>query len=157
MPSIVHKPGLASLADLCPLLVVLGAGLVNSGMCLGTLTEADAFRERVFKSFKDVFLSAQPEATRDRLSRVISFLSFVSPTRKNDALLNQCRRDIGCSQLDIDDDLERSKQQGYWLRTGKGFGFTRTFLPMRFFWTPVWAARTPVTVAQDCARQVEDR
>jgi hypothetical protein len=115
-----QAPVLASLADLCPLLVVLGAGLVNSGMCLGTLTEADAFRERVFKSFKDVFLSAQPEATRDRLSRVISFLSFVSPTRKNDALLNNAAEILGCSQLDIDDDLGALEAAGLLVENWEG-------------------------------------
>jgi hypothetical protein len=96
---------LVALADLCPLLVVLGAGLVKSGMCLGSLIEADAFRERVFKSFKDDFLNLQSEARRERLSHVIGFLSFVSPTRKNDALLNNAAEILGCSPLDIDEDL----------------------------------------------------
>jgi len=43
---------LAALADRCPLLVVLGGALINSGSWPETMKGQEAFRERVFKSSK---------------------------------------------------------------------------------------------------------
>src|ERR1039458_8714764 len=67
----------------------LGGGLINSGAWPETMKGQEAFRERVFKSFKEDFLNRQPEARRERLNRVINFLSFVSPTPRTDALFNR--------------------------------------------------------------------
>jgi hypothetical protein len=111
---------LVELADACPLLVVLGADLINSGEHLGGLTNEQTFRELVFKSFKDGFLMTQLEAKRERLSRVISFLSFVSPTRKNEALMNNAAEILGCSPLDIDDDLGTIEAAGLVVENWEG-------------------------------------
>ena len=96
---------LVKLADRCPLLVVLGAALINSGENLGSLPDLQAFRERVFKSFKDDFLRGQPEPRRERLNRVLGFLSFVSPTPKNGTLMDKASEILGCSALHMDEDL----------------------------------------------------
>ena len=96
---------LARLADRCPLLVVLGGALINSGAWPEAMTDGEAFRERVFRSFKEGFLGLQSEGKRERLDRVISFLSFVSPTPKNETLLNKAAEVLGCSPFDIDEDL----------------------------------------------------
>jgi hypothetical protein len=111
---------LASLADRCPLLVVLGADLMNSGEGLEALRDERAFRERVFKSFKDDFLHTQPEAKQERLNRVISLLSFVSPTPKNDALLVKVAEILGCSALDIDEDLGALESAGLIVENREG-------------------------------------
>ena len=116
----MQASNLAALADDCPLLVVLGADLVNSGQHLAALPDEQAFRKRVFKSFKDDFLQAQPEAKRERLSRVISFLSFISPTRKNQALLDDVADILGCSPLDIDEDLGALETAGLVVENREG-------------------------------------
>jgi hypothetical protein len=85
--------------------------LINSGENLGSLKDQESFRERVFKSFKDEFLRHYPER-RERLNRLLSFLSFVSPTKKNDALLNKAAEILNCSQLDIDEDLDAIESAG---------------------------------------------
>ena len=102
---------LVDLADRCPLLVVLGADLINSGEHLAALADQRAFRERVFKSFKEDFLRHYPER-RERLNRVISFLSFISPTKKDDTLLNNAAEVMGYSQLDVADDLDALDSAG---------------------------------------------
>jgi hypothetical protein len=111
---------LVALADRCPLLVVLGADLINSGEYLGALTNQQAFRERVFKSFKEDFLRAQPDARRERLNRVIGFLSFVSPTPKNDPLLDHAAQILGCSALDINEDLGALEAAGLLVENREG-------------------------------------
>jgi hypothetical protein len=63
------------------------------------------FRERIFKSFKDDFLNRQPESSRERLNRVISFLSFVSPAPKTDALYNKTAEVLGFNALDVGEDV----------------------------------------------------
>jgi hypothetical protein len=119
----VHRfqaPILVELADLCPLLVVLGASLVNSGEHIAETINKEAFRERVFKSFINDFLNAQPETKRERLRRVIKFLSFVSPAPKNDALLNNAAAILNCIPLDIDEDLGALETAGLVVKNREG-------------------------------------
>jgi hypothetical protein len=97
---------LAELADRCPLLVILGGALVNSGAWPAGMKDQKAFQERVFKSFKEDILQQQPESRRERLNRVINFLSFVSPTQRNDALFNRAAEVLACNPLEVGDDVE---------------------------------------------------
>ena len=96
---------LAHLADRCPLLVVLGGELINTGGLPGDLTDDSDFRERVFKGFKEDFLRLQPESGRHRLDRLMQFLAFVSPTPKSDRLLTKAAEILGCDPLEVDADL----------------------------------------------------
>ena len=100
-----HSSRLAGIADRCPLLVVLGGGLINTGGLPGDLTDDSDFRERVFNGFKEDFLRLQPESGRNRLDRLMQFLAFVSPTPRSDRLLTQAAEILGCDPLDVDADL----------------------------------------------------
>jgi len=116
----LQAPRLAGLADRCPLLVVLGGALVNSGAWPETMKGQAVFRERVFKSFKEDFLNRQPESRRERLNRVINFLSFVSPTPKNDALLNRAAEILGCNPLEVGEDVETLQAAGLVMQNREG-------------------------------------
>ncbi len=111
---------LARLADRCPLLVVLGAALVNSGVWPETMTDDEDFRERVFRSFKEDFLRRQPESRRERLNRFINFLSFVSPAPKNETQLSKAAEVLGCSPLDVDEDLSALQAAGLVVENREG-------------------------------------
>src|SRR4029450_4891135 len=115
-----HAPRLTALADRCPLLVVLGGALINSGAWPETMTDEDAFRERVFRSFKEDFLHTQPEVKRERLDRVIRLLSFVSPAPKNESLFKTAAETLGCSPLDVADDLEALQAAGMLVENREG-------------------------------------
>jgi hypothetical protein len=115
-----QAPRLAQLADRCPLLVVLGGALINSGAWPETMKGQEAFRERVFKSFKEDFLNRQPEARRERLNRVISFLSFISPTPRTDALFNRAAEILGCSPLEVGEDVETLQAAGLVVENREG-------------------------------------
>ncbi|HTI70494.1 MAG TPA: restriction endonuclease, partial [Candidatus Limnocylindria bacterium] len=80
---------LANLADRCPLLVVIGGELINSGAWPEAMTNEEAFRQRVFHGFKEDFLSRISESERGRVDRLIELLSFVSPTPKNEVLFDK--------------------------------------------------------------------
>jgi hypothetical protein len=111
---------LAELADRCPLLVVLGGALINSGAWPETMKGQEAFRERVFKSFKEDFLNRQPEARRERLNRVMSLLSFVSPTPKTEALFNNAAKVLGCKPLEVGEDVETLQAAGLVVENREG-------------------------------------
>jgi hypothetical protein len=111
---------LAALADRCPLLVVLGGALINSGAWPETMKGQEAFRERVFKSFKEDFLNQQFEGRRERLNRVINFLSFVSPTPKNDALFNRAAEILGCNPMEVGEDVETLQAAGLVVENREG-------------------------------------
>ena len=96
---------LAGIADRCPLLVVLGGGLINTGGLPGDLTDDSDFRERVFKGFKEDFLRLQPENGRNRLDRLMPFLAFASPTPRSDRFLTKAAEILGCDPLDVDADV----------------------------------------------------
>src|ERR1039458_1071576 len=115
-----QAPRLAGLADRCPLLVVLGGALIKSGAWPETMKGQEAFRERVFKSFKEDFLNRQPEARRERLNRVISFLSFISPTPRTDALFNRAAEILGCSPLEVGEDVETLQAAGLVVENREG-------------------------------------
>jgi hypothetical protein len=118
-----HQPyahRLRALADQCPLLVVLGAALIRSGMFAETMPDAEAFRERVFKGFKDDFLLLQPEAGRERLSRLIQILSFISPAPRGEALCKLGSELIGCSAIQVDEDLSTLAGAGLVLENQEG-------------------------------------
>jgi hypothetical protein len=115
-----QAPRLAGLADRCPLLVVLGGALINSGTWPEAMKGQEAFRERVFKSFKEDFLNRQPEARRERLNRAINFLSFVSPTPKNDALFNRAAEILGCKPLEVGEDVETLQAAGLVVENREG-------------------------------------
>ncbi len=100
-----QAPRLAHLADRCPLLLVLGGELINTGGLAGDLTDDSDFRERVFKGFKEDFLRLQPEGGRHRLDRLMQFLAFVSPTPRSDRLLTKAAEILGCGPLEVDADL----------------------------------------------------
>jgi DNA polymerase III delta prime subunit len=97
---------LAGLADKCPLLVVLGGAMLNSGEWPETMTNHEAFREKVFRSFKNDFLERQPEHQRERLDQLIKLLAFVSPTAKNDTFYNKAAEILGCPLIAIGEDLK---------------------------------------------------
>jgi hypothetical protein len=111
---------LARLADRCPLLVVLGGALINANELPVMMTDGEAFRERVFRSFKEDFLNRQPEPSRERLDRLIRFLSFVSPTPKNETLWNKAAEILGCSALDVAEDLESLQAAGMVVENREG-------------------------------------
>jgi hypothetical protein len=111
---------LAELADRCPLLVILGGALVNSGAWPAGMKDQKAFQERVFKSFKEDILQQQPESTRERLNRVINFLSFVSPTQRNDALFNRVAEVLACNPLEVGDDVETLQAAGLVVENREG-------------------------------------
>jgi hypothetical protein len=111
---------LAELADRCPLLVVLGGALINSGAWPETMKGQEAFRERVFKSFKEDFLNRQPGTRRERLNRVINFLSFVSPTPRTDALFNRAAEILGCNPLELGEDVETLQAAGLVVENREG-------------------------------------
>lgn len=96
---------LAGLADKCPLLVVLGGAMLNSGEWPEAMTDQKAFREQVFKSFKNEFLQRQGEHRRERLDQLIRLLAFVSPTPKNDAFYNKAAEVLGCPPIAVADDV----------------------------------------------------
>jgi hypothetical protein len=108
----LHAPRLAALADRCPLLVILGGGLINSGAIPETMVEETVFRERVFKGFLEEFLHHQGGHKQDRIRRLIRFLSFVSPTPKDQPLLSKAAEIAGCSPLDVAEDLEALQAAG---------------------------------------------
>lgn len=116
----LQAPRLAALADRCPLLVVLGGALINSGGWPEAMTGEEAFRERVFRSFKEDFLTRQPENRRERLDRIIGVLSFVSPTPKNEALLTKVAEILGCSALDAADDMDALQAAGMLVENREG-------------------------------------
>jgi hypothetical protein len=101
-----HAPRLAILADRCPLFVVMGAALLNSGRMPDNLTDEREFRERVVKGFVDDFLESQDFGKRTRLGRLIRLLSFISPAKKTDELYAKAAQIIDCSPLDIAEELE---------------------------------------------------
>ena len=111
---------LAALADRCPLLVVLGGALINSGAWPEAMKGQEAFRERVFKSFKEDFLNRQPGARRERLNRVINFLSFVSPTPRTDAMINRAAEILGCNPLEVGEDVETLQAAGLVVENREG-------------------------------------
>jgi hypothetical protein len=115
-----YAPRLRALADQCPLLVVLGAALIRSGMFAETMPDAEAFRERVFKGFKDDFLLLQPEAGRERLSRLIQILSFISPAPRGEALCKLASELIECSAIQVDEDLSTLAGAGLVLENQEG-------------------------------------
>ena len=84
------------------------------------MKDQEAFRERVFKSFKEDFLNRQPESRRERLNRVMSFLSFVSPTPKKDALFNNAAEILGCQPLEVGEDVETLQAAGLVVENREG-------------------------------------
>ena len=120
-PRFHHKaPRLAGLADRCPLLVVLGGAMVNAGDWPDNMVDEDAFRERVFRGFKEDFLNRQPAEKRERLDRLIRFLSFVSPAKKADALFSKAAEILDCSPLDIGEDIELLQAAGMIVENREG-------------------------------------
>ncbi|MDB6040454.1 MAG: hypothetical protein JWM99_4295 [Verrucomicrobiales bacterium] len=115
-----NAPHLARLADRCPLLVVLGGALINSGAGLVGMNDQEAFRERVFRSFKEDFLLHQPEGKRERLDRLIRLISFVSPTPNNEALWSKSAEVLGCMPLDIEEDLGSLQVAGMLVENSEG-------------------------------------
>jgi hypothetical protein len=115
-----HASRLADLADRCPLLVVMGGTLINSGIWPETMTSEEAFRERVFRSFKEDLLNRQPENHRVGLDRLIKLLSFVSPTPKNEKLLDKAAEILGCSALDVAEGLDRLQAAGMAVENREG-------------------------------------
>lgn len=102
----LQAPHLAAIADRCPLLVVLGGALINAGTIPEAMTNEVLFRERVFKGFLDEFLRLHEGQRRQRLSQLIRILAFIGPTAKNDSLFAKAGEILGCSALDIADDIE---------------------------------------------------
>ena len=101
----LQAPQLAELSDYCPILVVMGGAQINTDKGLEEMKDSATFRERVFRSFSHDFLDSQPSNRRERLDRLIKFLSFVSPTPKNDNLSDRAASILGCSELDVKEDI----------------------------------------------------
>jgi hypothetical protein len=111
---------LAGLADKCPLLVVIGAGLIKAGSLPDAMTDHDTFRQRVFRGFKEDFLLGQPEPGRKRIDRLIRFLSLVSPAPRTELLLNKAAEVIGCLPMEAAEDLEALKAAGLVVENREG-------------------------------------
>lgn len=116
----IHAPRLVELADRCPLLVVLGGALTNTGAFPGDLTDQEDFRERVFRGFKEGFLRSCTEAKQVRLDRLIKFLSYVSPAPKTELLPDQAAASLGCTPLEVADDLEALQAAGMLIENREG-------------------------------------
>jgi hypothetical protein len=111
---------LAGLADKCPLLVVIGAGLIKAGSLPDAMTDHETFRQRVFRGFKGDFLLGQPEPDRKRMDRLIRFLSLVSPAPRNEPLLSKAAEVIGCLPMEAAEDLEALKAAGLVVENREG-------------------------------------
>jgi len=111
---------LAGLADQCPLLVVIGGGLIKAGSLPDAMTDHDTFRQRVFRGFKEDFLLAQPESDRKRMDRLIRFLSLVSPAPRNELLFSKAVEVIGGSLLEAAEDLDSLKAGGLVVENWEG-------------------------------------
>jgi hypothetical protein len=116
----LEAPRLAGLADRCPLLVVIGGLLIKSGSFAGAMTDHQTFRERVFKGFKEDFLSRQPENARERVGRLIQILSFISPASEGEGLYKMAADIIGCSPVQVAEDLDSLKVAGLALKNREG-------------------------------------
>src|ERR1700687_6143914 len=84
------------------------------------MTSEEAFHERVFRSFKEDLLNGQSEFHRVRMDPLIKLLSFVSPTPKNEKLLNKAAEILGCSALDVAEDLDRLQASGMAVENREG-------------------------------------
>src|SRR6185503_12723127 len=102
----LQAPRLAAIADRCPLLVVLGGALINAGAIPEAMTNEASFRERVFKGFQEEFLQLYNAQRRERLGRLIRLLALIAPTAKNVSLFTRASEILGCSALDVADDIE---------------------------------------------------
>ncbi|MCB1127456.1 MAG: hypothetical protein KDM81_13255, partial [Verrucomicrobiae bacterium] len=111
---------MAALADRCPLLVVLGADLLNHGRLPETVTDETAFRERVFKGFRDEFLRSIPSDRKERVGRLIQFLSLVTPAPQEDRLVDLAAGVLGCSALDIAEDIDALQAAGLVVENREG-------------------------------------
>jgi hypothetical protein len=108
----LQAPRLAAIADRCPLLVVLGGALINSGTIPEAMMNETLFRERVFKGFLEEFLRHYEGQGRERLGRLIRLLAFIAPTPKNESLFIRASQILGCSALDVADDIEALHSAG---------------------------------------------
>jgi hypothetical protein len=111
---------LMGLADKCPLLVVIGGGLINAGALPGVIADHETFRQRVFTGFKKDILERQPAANRERMDRLIRFLSLVSPAPGKELLSNKLAEIIGCTPTDVAEDLEALKVAGLVVENREG-------------------------------------
>jgi len=116
----LQAPQLAELADRCPLLVILGSGLINAGAWVGGMAGTEAFREKVFRSFKEDFLNRQAAEHRERTDQLIRFLSFVSPTANDERLRERAAKVLGCTALAVADDLDRLQAAGMVVENREG-------------------------------------
>ncbi len=116
----LHVPRLAALADRCPLLVVLGGALINSGSIPEAMTNEETFRELVFKGFQDEFLRLQAEVKRDRLRRLIRFIALISPTPRTNELLQKAGEIVECSALDVAEDMDLLLASGLLAENAEG-------------------------------------
>jgi hypothetical protein len=103
---------LGRLADKCPLLVIIGGGLIKAGSLPDAMTDHDTFSQRVFRGFKEDFLLAQPESDRRRTDRLIRFLSLVSPAPGNKLLFSKAAEVVGCSPMGAAENFEALKAAG---------------------------------------------
>jgi hypothetical protein len=129
----LNAPRLAMLADRCPLFVVMGAALLNANRLPDNLTDEEEFRERVVKGFVQEFLQSFEVNRRQRLARLISLLSFVSPVAKGEELYNQASKVFECSALDVAEDVACWRAQALLLATKKVFDFIPTCFRMPSF------------------------
>jgi len=111
---------LAALAAKCPLLVVIGGSLINTGALPEAMTDHETFRQRVFRGFKADFLDRQPAADRKRMDRLIRFLSLVSPAPGNELLFSKAAEIVDCSPTDAAEDLEALKVAGLVVENQEG-------------------------------------
>jgi hypothetical protein len=111
---------LAALAGGCPLLVIIGGALVRSGKLAEDIKDAETFRERVFKGFKEDFLRLLPENKRERTGMLMQILSFISPAPKNEEFYKMVAETIGCSELQMAQDLDSLQAAGLVLENKEG-------------------------------------
>ena len=120
-PSHQHQtPHLAAIADCCPLLVVLGGALINSGAIAESMTNERLFRERVFKGFVEEFLRHYEGPRSERLRRLIRLLAFTGPTAKDEPLFTLFSGILGCSALDVADDIDALQGAGLLAKNREG-------------------------------------
>lgn len=108
----IHSPRLTKLADRCPLLVVIGAGLLNSGRSPELMNDETLFRERVYKGFLEDFLAGFEGEERRRLRFLIRTLAFIGPVKKDDSLLERLSPVLQCSTVTLSDDIDTLRTAG---------------------------------------------
>ena len=117
LPSVAQRLALVT-AD-CPLITVVGAGLISRGELAPTQLEAnDAIRHEILLHFRDA-LVAEPVGDPELRSSVINAIAILQPVRLNDDVFQSALRHLTDAPLDrVAQELNRLEEGGVLLRRG---------------------------------------